>query len=223
MTTGVFASEAADDLTALVAVAEQASQAIMESLDYQFTEAVWPGCTDHGQGASPQARNGSAVVVRREQRRPCPSGDRVAARRQRHNDDGDAGAPAPREQSAERQTEGQSRREARNNRGRRRTLTTSSRRESGRPTQGRPDRRPHRPGDGDRCECPLVVGRDCGITQTLGPSARLLGKVSYIERAQAGPRRLAGPQAGTEGRRPRPAPLLAGLRGSWRGGHMSPP
>lgn len=61
MTTGVFASEAADDLTALVAVAEQASQAIMESLDYQFTEAVWPGCTDHGQGASPQARNGSAV------------------------------------------------------------------------------------------------------------------------------------------------------------------
>jgi hypothetical protein len=60
-TSGVFASEAADDLTALVAVAEQASQAVMESLDYQFTGAVWPGCTEHGQGASPEARNGSGV------------------------------------------------------------------------------------------------------------------------------------------------------------------
>jgi hypothetical protein len=60
-TAGVFPSEAADDLSALVAVAEQASQAVMESLDYQFTGRVWPACPEHGQCASPQAHNGTGV------------------------------------------------------------------------------------------------------------------------------------------------------------------
>ena len=60
-TAGVFPSEAADDLSALVAVAEQASQAVMESLDYQFTGRAWPACPEHGLCASPQARNGTGV------------------------------------------------------------------------------------------------------------------------------------------------------------------
>jgi hypothetical protein len=60
-TAGVFSSEAADDLSALVAVAEQASQAVMESLDYQFTGRVWPACPEHGLCAAPQARHGVAV------------------------------------------------------------------------------------------------------------------------------------------------------------------
>jgi hypothetical protein len=60
-TAGVFSSEAADDLSALVAVAEQASQAVMESLDYQCTGRVWPACPEHGLCASPQARNGIGV------------------------------------------------------------------------------------------------------------------------------------------------------------------
>jgi hypothetical protein len=60
-TAGVFPSEAADHLSALVAVAEQASQAVMESLDYQLTGRVWPACPEHGLCASPQARDGTGV------------------------------------------------------------------------------------------------------------------------------------------------------------------
>lgn len=60
-TTGVFSSEAADDLSALVAVAEQARQAVMESLDYQFTGRAWPACPKHGLGTSPEARGGIGV------------------------------------------------------------------------------------------------------------------------------------------------------------------
>jgi hypothetical protein len=67
-TTGVFPSEAADDLGALVALAEQARQAIMESLDYQFTGRVWPACPAHGQGTTPDARDGTGVWW-------CDSGD----------------------------------------------------------------------------------------------------------------------------------------------------
>ena len=60
-TSGVSPSEAADDLSALVAVAEQARQAIMESLQYQSTGRVWPACTAHGVGTSPEARRGTGV------------------------------------------------------------------------------------------------------------------------------------------------------------------
>jgi CheY-like chemotaxis protein len=60
-TTGVFASEAADDLSALVAVAEQTRQAVMESLDYQSTGAVWPACLEHGRSVSPEAREERGV------------------------------------------------------------------------------------------------------------------------------------------------------------------
>jgi GNAT superfamily N-acetyltransferase len=60
-TAGVFSSEAADDLSALVAVAEQARQAIMESLRYQYTGTVWPACPAHGLAASPQARDGAGI------------------------------------------------------------------------------------------------------------------------------------------------------------------
>ena len=60
-TAGVFPSEAADELSALVAVAEQARQAVMESLDYQFTGKVWPACPEHGLGASPQAYTGTGI------------------------------------------------------------------------------------------------------------------------------------------------------------------
>jgi hypothetical protein len=60
-TTGVFADEAADDVSALVAVAEQTSQAVMESLDYQSTGVVWPACPEHGQGVTPEPRDGTGV------------------------------------------------------------------------------------------------------------------------------------------------------------------
>jgi hypothetical protein len=58
---GIFPSDAADDLSALIAVAEQARQAIMESLDYQSTGTVWPACPAHGLGTLPEARNGTGV------------------------------------------------------------------------------------------------------------------------------------------------------------------
>jgi hypothetical protein len=58
---GIFFSEAADDLSALVAVAEQARQAIMESLQYQSTGRVWPACPAHGLGTTPTARRGTGV------------------------------------------------------------------------------------------------------------------------------------------------------------------
>jgi hypothetical protein len=58
---GVFPSEAADDLSALVAVAEQAREAIMESLQYQSTGRVWPTCPAHGLATSPQARHGTGI------------------------------------------------------------------------------------------------------------------------------------------------------------------
>src|SRR6266568_1262899 len=60
-TAGIFPSEAADDLSALVAVAEQARQAIMESLQYQSTGRVWPACPAHGLGTSPEARHGTGL------------------------------------------------------------------------------------------------------------------------------------------------------------------
>jgi hypothetical protein len=60
-TIGVFSSEAADDVSALVAVAEQTRQAVMESLDYQSTGVVWPVCPEHGRGVSPETRNGTGV------------------------------------------------------------------------------------------------------------------------------------------------------------------
>jgi hypothetical protein len=60
-TGGIFSSDAADDLSALVAVAEQARQAIMESLGYQSTGIVWPACPAHGLGTLPEARNGTGV------------------------------------------------------------------------------------------------------------------------------------------------------------------
>jgi hypothetical protein len=60
-TAGIFSSEAAADLSALVAVAEQARQAIMESLQYQSTGKVWPACPAHGIGTSPEARHGTGV------------------------------------------------------------------------------------------------------------------------------------------------------------------
>ncbi|MHB1430519.1 MAG: hypothetical protein ACYCVZ_00150 [Streptosporangiaceae bacterium] len=60
-TTGAFPSEAADDLSALVAVAEQARQAIMESLNYQCTGALWPACPMHSLGAEPRAHHGTGV------------------------------------------------------------------------------------------------------------------------------------------------------------------
>ena len=60
-TAGIFPSYAADDLSALVAVAEQARQAIMESLLYQSTGRVWPACPAHGLGTSPEARHGTGV------------------------------------------------------------------------------------------------------------------------------------------------------------------
>lgn len=60
-TSGIFFSEAADDLSALVAVAEQARQAIMESLEYQPTGRVWPACWAHGLGTSPEAHHGTGV------------------------------------------------------------------------------------------------------------------------------------------------------------------
>jgi GNAT superfamily N-acetyltransferase len=60
-TSGISSSEAADDLSALVTVAEQARQAIMESLRYQSTGKMWPSCPVHGLGTSPQARHGTGV------------------------------------------------------------------------------------------------------------------------------------------------------------------
>jgi hypothetical protein len=60
-TIGVFPSESSDDVAALVAVAEQTRLAVMESLDYQSTGAVWPACSEHGRGVSPEARDGTGV------------------------------------------------------------------------------------------------------------------------------------------------------------------
>jgi hypothetical protein len=60
-TAGISPSDAADDLSALVAVAEQARQAIMESLQYQSTGRVWPACPAHRLGTSPEARHGTGV------------------------------------------------------------------------------------------------------------------------------------------------------------------
>jgi hypothetical protein len=60
-TGGISPSNAAGDLSALVAVAEQARQAIMESLQYQSTGRVWPACPAHGVGTSPEARHGTGV------------------------------------------------------------------------------------------------------------------------------------------------------------------
>jgi hypothetical protein len=60
-TGGISSSDAADDLSALVAVAEQARQAIMESLRYQSTGRVWPACPAHGAGTSPMVRHGTGV------------------------------------------------------------------------------------------------------------------------------------------------------------------
>jgi hypothetical protein len=60
-TSGVFSSDAADDLSALIAVAEQARQAIMESLGYQSTGRAWPVCRAHGLGTSPAVRHGAGV------------------------------------------------------------------------------------------------------------------------------------------------------------------
>ena len=60
-TGGISPSDAADDLSALVAVAEQARQAIMESMQYQSTGRVWPACPAHGLGTSPEARHGTGV------------------------------------------------------------------------------------------------------------------------------------------------------------------
>jgi hypothetical protein len=60
-TGGIFSSDAADDLSALVAVAEQTRQAIMESLGYQSTGRVWPACRAHGLGTWPDARHGTGV------------------------------------------------------------------------------------------------------------------------------------------------------------------
>ena len=60
-TGGIFFSDTADDLSALVAVAEQARQAIMESLGYQSTGTVWPACPAHGLETLPEARNGTGV------------------------------------------------------------------------------------------------------------------------------------------------------------------
>jgi hypothetical protein len=66
-TGGIFPSDAADDLSALVAVAEQARQAIMESLRYQSTGRKWPTCPVHGLGTSPRAHtalaSGGATAV----------------------------------------------------------------------------------------------------------------------------------------------------------------
>ena len=56
-TGGISSFEAADDLSALVAVAEQARQAIMESLRYQSTGISWPACPQHALGASPEVRD----------------------------------------------------------------------------------------------------------------------------------------------------------------------
>lgn len=60
-TSGVFSFEAAGDLSALVKVAEQARQAIMESLDYQSTGAAWPACPVHRLGTAPTAHHGTGV------------------------------------------------------------------------------------------------------------------------------------------------------------------
>jgi hypothetical protein len=58
---GIFPSDAADDLSALVAVAELSRQAIMESLDYQSTGAAWPACPAHGCGTTPELRDSTGV------------------------------------------------------------------------------------------------------------------------------------------------------------------
>jgi hypothetical protein len=71
-TSGIFPGDSADDLSALVAVAEQARQAIMESLKYQATGLVWPACPAHGLGTTPTARAGTGVWW-------CDEGDGHAA------------------------------------------------------------------------------------------------------------------------------------------------
>jgi hypothetical protein len=71
-TGGVFPADAADDLSALVAVAEQARQAVTESLRYQSTGRQWPGCPVHGLGTAPRAHHGTGVWW-------CDSGGHVTA------------------------------------------------------------------------------------------------------------------------------------------------
>lgn len=72
-TSGIFPSDAADDLSALVAVAEQVREAVMESLDYQFSGRVWPACPAHGGVTTPMAHLGVGVWW-------CESGGHVAAK-----------------------------------------------------------------------------------------------------------------------------------------------
>jgi len=72
-TSGIFPSDAADDLSALVAVAEQVREAVMESLNYQFMGKVWPACPAHGVATTPMARRGGGVWW-------CDSGGHVAAK-----------------------------------------------------------------------------------------------------------------------------------------------
>jgi hypothetical protein len=60
LTPGV-SSDAAGDLSALVAVAEQARQSVMESLQYQSTGIQWPACPAHGLGTSPRAHRGTGI------------------------------------------------------------------------------------------------------------------------------------------------------------------
>jgi hypothetical protein len=81
-TGGISSDEGADDLSALVAVAEQARQAVMESLGYQSTGRVWPACPVHGAGTSPEARAWNRGLVVRRGQRPRGGGDRALERRQ---------------------------------------------------------------------------------------------------------------------------------------------
>jgi hypothetical protein len=60
-TGGIFPSDADDDISALVAVAEQGRQAVTESLDYQSTGRWWPVCPAHGAATTPTARDGIGV------------------------------------------------------------------------------------------------------------------------------------------------------------------
>lgn len=60
-TRGISPSDADDDISALVAVAEQARQAVTESLDYQSTGRWWPVCPTHGSATTPTARHGIGV------------------------------------------------------------------------------------------------------------------------------------------------------------------
>jgi len=59
-TSGICFSDGGE-LSALVAVAEQAREAVMESLGYQSAGRVWPACPAPGLGTSPVARHGTGV------------------------------------------------------------------------------------------------------------------------------------------------------------------